>query len=1054
MKMKNKKILTAMLTVLVLIALSMVPFMLTGCSGDGPANAQVVTGFGHSVVLRDDGTVWAWGRNEEGQLGNGNRVNQATPVRFRIEPFTFQGRTFTPPEYVTQIASHKIHTMALGNDGTVWAGGWNQEGQLGAPVGCRTTPIAVPFPEGTAPIVDIDAGMLFSIALCADGNVFGWGRNRNQIMMNAVTATTPAQRINTLARATRFESPHLYNITQIAAGHEHVLALRGDGTVIGWGRNRNGQVANVRNPVGGQPSPIYGPPGGLTWDILVPRVITGYDAETGSRFPTDPRDRVVQVIGGGFHSLALTQMGHVYAWGRSDRGQIGDGESHLNPNGTVRSAQPVPQRVSIPEGFYAVYVAGTSADSNAAILNDGRVITWGRNQEGQLGIGMPAGDREFAFEATPVFALRTVGMQLENIISIGVGETHMSAICGVHGDVFSWGTNWDGQLGNAGITQSVTPLQVRSGLRGAAIGGSPPHVYDTAPLTGITELSGGHLFTLALGEDGVVRGWGRNNHGQLLMQHSIDHPVATRLEDFRVLDHRFGGIQGAWVNNMRGNLSPLEFREQIGQPNFHALGGVTSIAASMEIGFAFGLAVRDGHAYGWGDNEDGWLGHGYVVNRRRTLGEEPKDNNPRPMLTGTGGTRVSATAVSAGARHSLILRPTTGHVYAAGNRGHGRLGVADLTTHQNYPIRVSFPLTAPAMTQIYAGMWSSFSIDANGYLWGWGRNHTGQLGDNTTTDRETPVRIMGPTQRLTAGERVVEVSSRRYHTIALTSNGRVFTWGQGWNGRLGHGNGDQMLVPTQVMATSINDPSNRVISVSAGDAHTLVLRENGSIMSWGQNNRGQLGRPASGQQQNIPGQVIQITNATSISAGSETSVAITGYGTNQRVYSWGTNNAGALGSGGYQIRPPREAVQQGIATDDDVVIIANSSTSAVQARGVGGAAFFNVQRSDGLVAGDDDGLSGAMIFLIVFWVLFFVIGGGFLVLWFLVTKRGLVIRVPLVNKTIQANNNNNNRNQNNRQQTRPAERKPTQSSPARKAPPNYERKPVNKPTDRKDPPKR
>jgi len=249
----KRKSLSILLTILLIFAIG-VPVLTisTGCGGGNPV--QVVTGFAHTIVLREDGTVWGWGRNEEGQLGNGNRNNQFRPVRFRLEEF--QG--YAPPERVVQVASHKIHTMALGDDGSVWAGGWNQEGQLGAPVGCRLIPLRVPFPVGTGRIVDIDAGMLFSIALSENGYVYGWGRNRHEIMGSFTN-------INDLARATRIQGYELRNITQISAGHEHVLALRNDGVVLAWGRNRNGQVGpHVYLPGQG------GPPGRPTSEVGLP----------------------------------------------------------------------------------------------------------------------------------------------------------------------------------------------------------------------------------------------------------------------------------------------------------------------------------------------------------------------------------------------------------------------------------------------------------------------------------------------------------------------------------------------------------------------------------------------------------------------------------------------------------------------------------------------------------------------------------------------------------------------------------------------------------------
>ncbi|MCL2556060.1 MAG: hypothetical protein FWE03_03450 [Firmicutes bacterium] len=966
MKKFTKAIIMAAFAVMMLLPV----FVMTGCNNE-QNRPMVVAGFAHSVVLREDGTVWGWGRNEEGQLGNGSRTNQARPVRFRIEPFTHGGITYQPPEYIVQVASHKVHTMALGNDGSVWAGGWNQEGQLGAPVGCRMTPIRVPFDNPDTRIIDIDAGMLFSLALSDEGNVYGWGRNRHGIMMDEVNTANPNDRISMLARASRISGAELnhpnYRITQIAAGHEHALALREDGAVIGWGRNRNGQVANIRHPQNVTSSPAEGiMPGGLLWDIPLPTVIEG--------LPSDSSDRVTKVIGGGFHSLALTEQGNIYVWGRSDRGQIGDGVSHS------ANSQPIPQRVILPQGRHAVYVAGTSGDSNAAILDNGQVIVWGRNQEGQLGIGSVEEIREDAFNPRPQIALRMVGVPLSNIVSIAVGETHMTALCGETGEALSWGTNWDGELGNNGIMISQTPLQVQRGIRGPSLGGSPPHIVGNEALTGITQLAGGHLFTLALGQDGIVHGWGRNNHGQLLMMHSNDHYIATRLEDFRVRDIRFPHIRNDWMENMN-QRNPAD-------ANFAVLNNVTAISAGTDIGFSFGLAVRGGFAYGWGDNESGMLGHGYVVNRRRTLGEEPKDNNPRRMRT-PAGDFINAIDVSAGGRHSLILRPN-GLVYAAGHGGQGRLGDGYEIT-RNYPVRVAFP-SATTIMQIEAGGARSFAIDSRGYLWAWGNGSYGRLGTGNDNHRNTPIRVLGPSIRA-GGEQVVAVSASDVHTLALTSAGRVFSWGSGWSGRLGHGDGYGQVLPTHIGAAGLNHSQHRVVDIAVGGAHSIAIRSDGTVWTWGENGSGQLGRPTNWQQQLSPGQVSGIADAAQAAAGSAHTVIIRGSGANSMVYAWGTNSAGALGSGGRQDPPSREAIQQG-ADPDGFLVTPNRQLSAVRAIGVHtNYAFFNAHRAD-FPPVHVQGMSGAARFFIWFGIIIGILLIGLIVLFILDNRRIIDIKWP------------------------------------------------------------
>ena len=950
--MTRKKIVTAIFVLLIIAVIPLPIVFMSGCSNDSPT-PMVAAGFAHTVVLRQDGTVWTWGRNEEGQLGNGGRQNSFSPVRFRIDEWTHQGITYRPPPRIVKVASHKIHTLALGCDGSVWAGGWNEEGQLGANVGCRLTPIRVPFPDANTRITDIDAGMLFSIALRDNGYVYGWGRNRHDLMGFGTN-------MEQLSRAQRIEGLELHSIRQISAGHEHVLALRQDGAVVAWGRNRNGQVGDFRYP---QDHPTAQLRGRLTSDVGIPTVIA---------FPGNPR--IVEVAAGGFHSLARCENGFVYAWGRSDRGQIGDNLSYLEryADGTprlhpvghpqagqtiIRSAQPIPQRVNIQN---VVSITGSSGDSNVAILADGTLRSWGRNQEGQLG------DGTLIDRAEPVQVLRGHGVPLRNITSIAVGETHMSAICGATGDVISWGSNWCGEVGNGNVLTSMRPVQVRSGIRCEVSAHIPAPIVDSEPLTGITRLAAGHLFTLALGSDNIAHGWGRNNHGQLLMQHSIDHRVATPLKDFRVSDPRFLGIRSSWIYHMGQN--PVD-------SNFATLDGVTDIAAGMEAGHAFGLAVRNGYAYGWGDNMEGWLGHGNIPHRRRTLGDEPKDNNPRRMRN-AAGEYISAYAVAAGGRHSLILRSRYGQVYAAGRGSDGRLGHGmrlsgggNDVSFQYFPVRVPFP-GGTAITDIEAGMLNSFAIDSAGYLWAWGRNNTGQLGTGDTESRHTPVRVLGPQIRA-GGERVVAVSAATYHTLALTDGGRVFSWGVGWHGRLGHGNAYNQQLPTHINIAAFNEVG--VMAVSAGGSHSVAVRNDGTVWTWGNNTRYQLGRTSTWNEQLTPRQVSHISNARQVVSGNEHSVAISGQGAGSTVWSWGSNNAGALGNGGSQTYRPRDDGNPGAG--DEIIITPHRELFAARATGVhANFTFFNALRADFPPAtASGSGVNVGIIILIIFIILLIIL---------------------------------------------------------------------------------
>ena len=184
-----------------------------------PPASAIAGGAAYSLALTSDGTVWAWGANVYGQLGNGTRDNSATPVEV------------IGLADVRAIAAGALHSLALRGDGTVWAWGDNGNGRLGN--GTRTasfTPVQV---SGLRDVVAIETGVSEqSVALKADGTVWAWGLNRTgQLGSGAPTDSAVPVQVGGLA-----------DVRAIASGRYHSLALRGDGTVWAWGDNSFGQL--------------------------------------------------------------------------------------------------------------------------------------------------------------------------------------------------------------------------------------------------------------------------------------------------------------------------------------------------------------------------------------------------------------------------------------------------------------------------------------------------------------------------------------------------------------------------------------------------------------------------------------------------------------------------------------------------------------------------------------------------------------------------------------------------------------------------------------------
>lgn len=278
----------------------------------------------HSLSLKNDSTVWAWGRNLEGQLGNGTNTNSNVPI---------QVNSFTG---ITAIAAGGYHSLALKNDSTVWTWGSNLYGQLG---NGTTTASNVPLQVSTLTgVIAVAAGLNHSLALKNDGTVWTWGSNSWGQLGDGTT----------IDRNVPVQVGFLSGATTVAAGKEHSLALKNDSTVWTWGLNSYGQLGNGT---------------GIT-SSNIPVPVSSLTAVTA----------IAQ--GGSHHSIALKNDSTVWIWGRNNYGQLGNG-TNTNSN--------VPIMVSSLTGIIAIT---KGEQHSLALQSNGTLWAWGNNSfSGALGNG-------------------------------------------------------------------------------------------------------------------------------------------------------------------------------------------------------------------------------------------------------------------------------------------------------------------------------------------------------------------------------------------------------------------------------------------------------------------------------------------------------------------------------------------------------------------------------------------------------------------------------------------------------------------------------------------
>jgi len=238
-----------------------------------------------------------------------------------------------------------------------------------------------------------------------------------------------------------------------------------------------------------------------------------------------------------------------------------------------------------------------------------------------------------------------------------------------------------------------------------------------------------------------------------------------------------------------------------------------------------------------------------------------------------------AAIVSSGEAHTCAITPSGG-VKCWGDNDYGQLGDGT-NTDRHAPVDV-VGLTS-GVTSISTGIDHTCALTTNGGVKCWGGNYFGQLGDGTTTYRNTPVDVVG----LTSG--IASVSSGGDHTCAVTNSGGVKCWGDNDFGQFGDGTYSDSYVPVDVV-----DLTSGIISVSTGYRHTCAVTTSGGVKCWGDNDFGQLG-DGTYSDSYVPVDVVDLTSGIiSVSTGYWHTCAVT---TSGGVKCWGSNYYGELGDG-------------------------------------------------------------------------------------------------------------------------------------------------------------
>ena len=392
----------------------------TGNTGFLNSVTAIMGGEEHNIALKSDGTVWTWGWNAFGQLGDGTTNDASTPVQ--------AGLGSVPPlTSAIKLGGRPYFTLAVKSDGTIWAWGMNKYGQMGN--GTVSPMVTVPVPvDNSAPggainnALQVTCGYQFGAALATNGTVWTWGSGSHGELGNAAAGSshTPAQ------------VSGLTNITAISAGWFHILALKSDGTVWAWGLNADGELGD------------------------------GTTSNRSNAVQVLNLTNIVSVSGGDDHSSALGSDGTVWKWGLNDLGELGNGAADTN-------AHTVPAMIlsdKFGAGFSNIVMVSARDYHNIAVKSDGSVWMWGANDQGQCGDGATNDD----WRPVPV-----VGLGARVALPLNVRQSALP------GNV---DLSWNSATGEFfSLEYSTNPANGFAGLIQSNILATPPMNTVTVPMT-------------------------------------------------------------------------------------------------------------------------------------------------------------------------------------------------------------------------------------------------------------------------------------------------------------------------------------------------------------------------------------------------------------------------------------------------------------------------------------------------------------------------------------------------------------------------------------------
>jgi alpha-tubulin suppressor-like RCC1 family protein len=881
--------------------------------------SKAANGPSHTMAIKTDGTLWGWGYNQNYQLGTGNTSYAHSSVQIGTNVNW------------SHVSTNALYTMAVTTNGTLWGWGYNQYYGAGNPnwFAQLVSPIQVGSDNDWS---KVEVASTSSFALKTNGTLWGWGYDQNLGLSGDGTFGTNLYR----SAPTQISSEYGWSELKVSASAS--MVFRSNTIYTAGGSPQNGRMAKYSSPVQigtlSNWSKVYVNSNSI-FAFKTDNTLWVWGADANGKFGLGVTDKIfnsptqtasdINLDG----SLSVNDV-HLYVRGA-------DGLLYYSGNNTFASRGALdlsnfnfPLQIGKNTNWSDVV---TVASSTIAIRNNGTIWSWGGNsfnlgdgsnisKSSPVQIGNQSNWSGVDMTANSSFARNTSGKLYSTSLGMVYGKSSPIQVtnatnwdsfsAGVYtahgiktnGTLWGWGHNGNGEIGDSTSINKGSPVQIGTHANWSKV-------------------SAGMSFVMAIKNDGTLWGWGLNNSGQL-----GNNTTITRSSPVQV------GVESNWSQVSAGTSHTMAIKTngtlwgwgsnsgtQIGDSSFSSKSspvqiGTLSNWSQVSSGVSATMAIKtDGTLWSWGYNLFNLMGFSSVnyfispvqvgtdtnwskvaigaqttiaIKSDKTLwawgSNRINNGTPLGIFVSTSNPSFVNTnnlykEISAGQSFSMAIA-TNGTLWGWGVNSSGQLGNGNLTT-QSSPVQIG---TLSNWSKVASGDSFSVSIKTDGTLWAWGvQNSYGELGDNTTTNRSSPVQI-GTLSNWS------QISAGIDHMVSLKTDGTLWTWGSNINGQLGHNLPTTSHRSSPVQLGTLNDWSK----VFAGENHTLAVKTDGTLWSWGSNSNGQLGQNrATNAPLSSPVQVGTLRDWLNIAAGGNYSIAVK---TNGTLWGWGANSSGNLGT--------------------------------------------------------------------------------------------------------------------------------------------------------------